>query len=148
ESEVRFDPAAGVARYFKAGAHQKDLPVPPDVLDPLSCLYAYRLLDLPADQEARLDITDGKKLVSGTVTIRGRERVETPVGTFDTVLIEPRIEGIGGIFRKSPGARILIWVTDDAWRRPVKLESEVVVGAFTAELSRLVHPGVLPPGPR
>jgi len=147
EDEVLFDPESGVARSFRDGDPRKELLVPAGVQDPLSCFYRYRTLELPDDEVARIDITDGKKLVTGTVSILARELVETPAGTFRTVLVEPHIEGIGGIFRKSPGARVLIWLTDDRCRRPVKLQSEVVVGSFTAELEKIVPPAPLPPDP-
>jgi len=134
ENEVLFDPEAGVARYFRDGKPKKTFAVPPDVQDPLSCFYAYRTSAVMDDRIFNVDITDGSKLITGTVSIVGRETVETDAGTFRTVVIEPKMEGIGGIFRKSPNARILIWLTDDEWRRPVKIQSEVVVGSFTAEL--------------
>ena len=79
--------------------------------------------------------------------IHGREEVRVPAGTFRTIRIEPHIEKIGGVFAKSPGARLFIWVTDDAWRRPVKMESEVAVGSFIAELTRIDPPRPLPPEP-
>ncbi len=143
--EVLFDPERGTARYFRNGALRKELLVPPGVQDPLSCFYAYRTMPLPDDRTVTFDITDGKKLVTGTVRVLGRETVRTPAGTFRTVKVEPRIEGIGGIFKKSPGARIFIWLTDDGRRMPVKLQSEVIVGAFTAELVAVTPPAPRPP---
>ena len=53
------------------------------------------------------------------------------------MLVEPKLEGIGGVFKKSPGARVLIWLTYDARRLPVKLQSKVAVGHFTAELTKV-----------
>ncbi|MBI5017799.1 MAG: DUF3108 domain-containing protein [Deltaproteobacteria bacterium] len=137
EDEVLFDPGAGTARFFKDGEARRTLNVPPGVQDPLSCFYWYRTRPVVDDRPVSLDVTDGSKLITGTVTVLGRETVETPAGSFQTVLVEPRIEGIGGIFKKSPGARILVWLTDDSWRRPVKLQSKVIVGHFTAELTKI-----------
>jgi len=137
EVEVLFDPDRGTVRYFKNGKLRKEILVPPGVQDPLSSFYAYRVLELPDDRTVTLDITDGKKLVTGTVVVLGRETVKTPAGTFRTVRVEPRIEGIGGVFKKSPNARIFLWLTDDGRRMPVKLQSEVIVGSFTAELVRV-----------
>jgi len=134
ETEVLFDHPAGLARSFKDGEPDKTVKITADVQDPLSCFYAFRTAAWKEGQPYSLDITDGSKLVTGKVSIIGRETVKTGAGSFRTVIVEPKIEGIGGVFRKSPGARILIWLTDDEWRRPVKLQSEVIVGAFTAEL--------------
>ena len=79
-------------------------------------------------------------LVRELAWVLDRVVVKTPAGTFNTVRIEPKIEGVGGVFKKSPGARVLIWLTDDRWRRPVKLQSKVVVGHFTAELVEIIPP--------
>lgn len=143
EDLVFFDPEGGSSQSFRDGKPRRNLLVPPGVQDPLSSFYAFRVMALEGRTTVEMDITDGNRLVTGTVSVLKRETVRTPLGTFPTVLVEPRIEGIGGIFQKSPGARVLIWLTDDEWRRPVKLQSAVVVGSFTAELV-----GVTPPAPR
>lgn len=135
-----FDAGRGLARLTRDGAERPPLAVPAGVWDPLSCFYAYRALELPGDETAHLDVSDGKRLVAGTVTVLRRERVETPAGAFDAVVVEPDIEGIGGIFKKSPGARILIWLTDDERRLPVRMQSEVKVGHFVAELTAVTPP--------
>lgn len=145
DAEIRFDTDLGTARYFRDGEKRKEILVPPGVQDPLSVFYAYRTLPLQDDEVVRFDITDGKKLVVGEVRVLGRETVETPAGTFPAIRVEPIIEGIGGIFKKSPGARIFVWLTDDERRMPVKLQSKVIVGSFTAELVR-IHPPPKDPG--
>lgn len=70
----------------------------------------------------------------------GREQITTPAGTFNTVVIEPSLEGIGGVFETSPNAKATIWITEDEWRRPVKLKGKVSVGSFTALLVNVTHP--------
>lgn len=134
ESEVVFDPRTGRAKAFKNGVAVREVSVPPGVQDPLSCLYWYRSLGPQQRAPLSFAVSDGGKAAYGTVTVLGRETIETPAGVFRTVLVEPKLEGVGGVFRKSPGARVLLWLTDDPWRCPVKLESKVFVGRFTAEL--------------
>jgi len=56
------------------------------------------------------------------------------IGTYDTFLIEPEIEHVGGVFEKSKNAKIQVWVTADRRRMPVKIKSKVVVGSFVGEL--------------
>lgn len=135
--EVLFDLEQGSAQLLNGGEERAPIEVPATVQDPLSSFYAYRTLDLEGDAAAHLEVSDGKKLIEGVVRVVGRETIEVPAGRFDTVIIEPELEGIGGVFKKSPGARIRIWLTDDAWRRPVKLQSEVAVGNFTAVLTAI-----------
>ena len=54
--------------------------------------------------------------------------------TYDTYLIEPDLEHVGGVFEKSEDAIIQLWVTADKRRIPVQIKSEVVVGSFVGEL--------------
>jgi hypothetical protein len=106
----------------------------------LSSFYVFRSLPVPESGSVALNVSDGKKVVHGVITVIGKETVKTPVGTFETMIIEPELEGLGGIFKKSPGARILIWITDDERRMPVKLQSEVSIGHFTALLTKVTYP--------
>ncbi len=152
--EVVFDRAAGTATYTRDGVARDPLAVPPGVRDALASFYAFRTLALDGapgssseGNRVELQITDGKKAITGTVELLRRDRVRTPAGTFSTVRIEPRIEGIGGVFRKSPGARIFIWLTDDERRRPVKIRTRVALGRVTAELTGWVDGGAHDPRP-
>ena len=137
--EVEFDREAGVARYVRDGRARAPLELPDDFQDPLSCIYAYRALAPTAEGELAFKVTDGKRVISGTFREVRREKVRTPAGEFDTIVVEPDIKGIGGVFRRSKKATLRIWFTDDARRRPVRFYSEVAVGSFTMELIRLEH---------
>jgi len=130
---VRYFLDPPVAVYARDGVESPPSVTPDLVHDPLAALYAFRLLG-PASGRFELDVSDGRKSVRGEVVILGREEVKTPAGTFQAIKVEPKLEGVGGVFRRSPGARVFLWLTDDRWRRPVKLESKVSVGSFTAEL--------------
>jgi hypothetical protein len=136
-TEVEFDHEEGVARYSKDGEPREPLVLPATFQDPLSCLYAYRVLAAGAGVDLAFEVTDGKRIISGAFREVGRERVTTPAGEFDTIVVAPAIEGLGGVFRKSKKAQVRIWLTDDVWRRPIRFYSEVAVGSFTMELTRL-----------
>lgn len=133
--DVEFDAAAGVARYLRDGEPREPLPLPERYQDPLSCLYAYRALAPRTTGVVRLEVTDGKRVIGGEFREVGRERLRTPAGTFATVVVEPTIEGLGGVFRKTRKAKLRIWFTDDSRRVPVRFQTEVAVGSFTMELT-------------
>jgi hypothetical protein len=82
-------------------------------------------------------VSDGKKMVIGRARVIGKEKIEVPAGTFDTLVIEPDLRDVGGVFEKSPDAQIRLWLTDDAHRIPVRVESKVVVGYFVGELTSI-----------
>jgi hypothetical protein len=111
--------------------------------DPLSIFYWFRSIDLSADRRIQRPVTDGRKHVMGLAQIIRQETVTVPAGTFDTLLIEPDLTHVGGVFEKSPDAGIQLWVTADNRRLPVKLASKVVVGHFTGELVSMS--GTTPP---
>jgi hypothetical protein len=61
----------------------------------------------------------------------GRETRSTLFGEVQTLKIEPRLQ-FKGLYDKS-GATVL-WLTDDACRVPVSIQSRIVIGSLTAEL--------------
>ena len=139
-TEIVFDVENGLAQYTKNGEAHDPIEVPPGVQDPLSGIYAFRTLEVDDEQKIELDVTDGKKVTRGRLTVVGREQIRTPAGVFNTVVIEPSLEGIGGVFETSPNAKATIWISEDEWRRPVKLKGKVSVGSFTAILVNITHP--------
>jgi len=138
--EILFDVENGLAHRTRDGEARDPIEIPPGVQDPLSGLYAFRTLEVDDEEKIELDVTDGKKVTRGRLTVIGREQITTPAGVFNTVVIEPSLEGIGGVFETSPNAKATIWVTEDEWRRPVKLKGKVSVGSFTAVLVDVSHP--------
>jgi hypothetical protein len=65
-----------------------------------------------------------------------------PAGTFDCWVLRLDVDTDSGAF--SQGGELTVWMTRDARRLPVKLESKLPVGAFAASL-RDYRPGSPPP---
>ena len=122
------------ARY----SNMKNVREPIDLLkgsfDPLSAFYYIRLFDLKEKLTIERPVTGGKKCIIGRAFVMKRETLKLSIGTYDTFLIEPEIEHVGGVFEKSKNAKIQVWVTADKRRMPVKIKSKVVVGSFVGEL--------------
>lgn len=135
--EVLFDRERYVATVYKNGRVERTLSIPPDTYDPISCLYFYRKIPELGGKPVQLTLTDGKKISTGVATVLRKETIETAAGRFNTLVVEPKMEGLTGVFQKSPKSRIIVWLTDDERRLPVKLKSEVIVGAFTAEATAI-----------
>jgi hypothetical protein len=117
-----------------AFANNKQYPIPPYVHDAVSAFYFVRTLDY---SKARV----GEKMMlqnffrdttySLSVKFLGRQRIEVDAGTFDCIIVEPLMRE-GGLF-KSEG-RVLIWLTDDERKIPVKVSTKVVIGSIDSEL--------------
>ena len=60
------------------------------------------------------------------------ETVKTSAGKFPCIVVEPQFRG-EGIF-VSKGKSLKVWLTDDEYKMPVKMESEVFIGSVSAEL--------------
>jgi hypothetical protein len=139
---VEFDWDQSKAHYYSKGKHKQTVTLLPGTFDPLGVFYAFRLNPLTANLEVEAPVTDGKKCVMGRARVIKREKVAVDAGKFDTFLIEPDLRHIGGIFKKSKGAKLRLWVTADDRRIVVKAKSKVAVGHFTAELVSIE--GVVP----
>ena len=93
------------------------------------------MTDLEKVKTVERPVTDGKKCVIGKASVVKRETITLSDGTkYDTFLLEPELQHIGGVFEKSKDAKIKVWVTADKRRIPVKITSKVIVGSFIGEL--------------
>lgn len=73
-------------------------------------------------------------MFTGRVRVQKREKVRVSGKVYDAFLLVPELTHAGGVFEKSPGARIRIWVTADHRHLPLMIKSKVIVGSFRAEL--------------
>lgn len=131
---VNFNWEKQEAEYSNFGEKRKPISLRPGSFDPLSVFYAFRLHELEENKELQVPVTDGKKCVIGKAKILKREKVKVASGTYDTYLVVPDLEHIGGVFAKTKDAKLEIWVTADTRKIPVKIKSKVVVGSFVGEL--------------
>jgi hypothetical protein len=108
------------------------LEVPRPIFDPISVIYYLRTLDLTVGKSHELTLFDGKVYRLRAHVVR-RETIQTPAGRFATVMVEPEMLG-DAVSREE---RLFVWYTDDERRIPVRIRTEIKVGAITASLSRI-----------
>jgi hypothetical protein len=131
---VNFDWQKGEAQRFTNGKLAAPIPLMPGAFDLLSIYYAFRTHELKVGMEFSAPVTDGEKCVIGKGKVIRRDDIKVPIGTYDAFLVEPDLEHIGGVFKRSKDAKIQIWVTADHRKIPIVLKSKVAVGSFVAEL--------------
>ena len=129
QNEILFDYDRGEAIYRKDG---QAIPIPAQCQDALSSFYYTRTQALPLGGSVIFDYHASHKSQPIEVRILGRQRVETPAGTFNCVVIEPILKA-GGIFQKQ--GRLVIWLTDDDRRIPVMMKSKVTIGSISVVLT-------------
>jgi hypothetical protein len=108
--------------------------VPGPVQDALSSFYTTRFLPLPVGGRVSFDYHASRKTAPMEVRVLGREKVKTPAGKFDCVVVEPLLKA-GGIFKNK--GRLVIWLTDDERRMPVLMKSKVAIGSIKVVLQEV-----------
>lgn len=134
---VHFNWALNQAQYERKGKKKDPINLMPGSFDPLSAFYFVRGIELKLGLTISQPITDGKKNVIGAAKVVKRETIKVGGKPYDTFLIIPDLKHVGGVFKESDDAKILIWVTADQRRIPVRLKSKVVVGSFVGELVKV-----------
>ena len=122
-------------RRGKAKTTEGEYNIPQYVNDILSAFYYARTLDysnMKINDRIHLQNFYKDKVYDLDVRYLGKERVEVAAGTFDCIIVEPLVQE-GGLF-KSEG-NILVWLTDDNLKVPVKVKTKVVIGSIDADLT-------------
>ncbi len=109
---------------------------PEYVHDIVSAFYYLRTLDLKNMKKG--DIIPLKNFYKDStynldVKILGRETIEVEAGKFRTVIVEPLVKE-GGLFKNE--GRIIIWLSDDDRKIPVKVGTQILIGFVGAELTK------------
>ncbi|HEX9739682.1 MAG TPA: DUF3108 domain-containing protein [Ignavibacteriaceae bacterium] len=126
-----FDHRKGIAKTSKG-----QFEVPLYVNDILSAFYIARTFnysEMKVDDIIPMKNFYKDKVYDLNVKYLGKERITVDAGTFDCIVVEPLVQE-GGLF-KSEGS-IVIWLTDDDLKIPVKVKTKVVVGSIDAELTK------------
>lgn len=113
---------------------QGSFKVPAYVQDVLSAFYYVRAYDVGSMKNGQSFVLKnfyGKQTHDLRVKVLGRETVSTEAGKFKCIKVEPMVKE-GGLF-KSEGS-IVIWLTDDSNKIPVKVSTKVVIGSIDSEL--------------
>lgn len=109
-------------------------PIPRYVHDIVSAFYFTRTLDFSGFEPGQSILLHNfykDTTYDLPVRFRGKQIVDVPAGRFSCIVIEPLVRE-GGLF-KSDG-RIIMWLTDDEKKIPVKVSSRIIIGSISAEL--------------
>lgn len=131
---VEFDWDKNEARYTNMNNKTDSVQINENTFDPLSVFYAFRTAQPDTNNEIITHVSDGRKIVTATSKILKKEKIKVEGKSYNTLLVEPEIEGVSGVFKKTSDSKLRIWVTDDKRRIPVKIKSKVTVGSFVADL--------------
>jgi hypothetical protein len=128
---VAFDQQRGVAIYTTNQETPQEVKVPLGVQDSLSSFYILRTLPLRVGQSIHLNTFSNGKTYDVEVQILRREKVEAYWGPVDTLVVRPLMR-FQEILRQK--GEVLIWVTDDDRRLPIRMTTAIKVGSIAATL--------------
>ena len=103
----------------------------PGAQDELSIFYYFRTLELETGEGVLLEGFVDKQGNPLKVAIHRREWVDVPAGRFYCIVVEPFIRS-GGLIKYK--GSLQIWLTDDRYKIPVKMSSELDFGKIVVLL--------------
>jgi hypothetical protein len=118
-----------------AQANHETHRIPPQAQDPLSAIYAIRARPLQSGHGFTIPIVDGATTYNAKWQIAGPESVKTPMGTFPAWRLTPTLTTSDG--KSLANYRVVLWISNDARRLPLKLEAGFSVGNFVLTLAKL-----------
>jgi hypothetical protein len=122
-------------RKGKAKTSEGEYEIPLYVNDIVSAFYYARTLDysnMKVNDLIHLQNFYKDKVYNLDVKYLGKEVVEVPAGKFECIIVEPLVKE-GGLFKHE--GNIIIWLTDDELKMPVKVRTKVVIGYVEAKLT-------------
>jgi hypothetical protein len=133
---VDFDWEAGTVRYDNRYEDRIYAPIalPEYAFDPLAITHFVRSLDFAVGREWLIPTTTGREHFISVVRVTGKEQRRFRLGRREAWVVEPDVKDVGGVFRRARNSSLRFWISADAHRYPLRMESSVSVGRFWAEL--------------
>jgi len=137
-TDLKFDYAQGKAllnekNLVKGNSKHSEAPVGPCVTDLLSAIFYPAALALTPGESFRVPVADAMHTVAVTMKVEARETVRTPLGTYQTVRVQPMADA--GVVKAR--GNIWIWYTDDDRHIPVQMRARLFWGTITFRLTAM-----------
>ncbi|MGB9031441.1 MAG: DUF3108 domain-containing protein [Acidobacteriaceae bacterium] len=137
-TDLKFDYAHSKAlldekNLVKGNSKHQEAPIGPCVTDLLSAIFYPAALTLTPGQSFRVPVADAMHTVAVTMKVEARETVRTPLGTYQTVRVQPTADA--GVVKAR--GNIWIWYTDDDRHVPVQMRARLFWGTITFRLTAM-----------
>jgi hypothetical protein len=141
DSIVRFNYQLNQITEEKDETLLQPIEITKDLQDPLSLIVALCQNDFQIDPIFQQDVSDGAQIISIRSSYLQSETIKTQLGEFRTEVIDIDPQGLRGVFKKSPDANVVLYLSEHSTAIPLKLKSKVRVGSFYAILSGGIYQG-------
>ena len=118
--------------------------IPGCVEDIVTGFFFLRHQPLVVGKEVRIPVNDGSKTHVVSVEVQARERLQTPLGERQAFRLEPKV--FDGLYKRK--GRMLIWMSDDAERLPLRIKAMITLGSITGDLRAVTRPAISSPTSR
>jgi len=134
QTDILFDWEQQTAQYVRDGEKRAPIALPDSALDPLALAMAARMQPLQPGTHIEAVFTDGKRCQSGEARVEAVQQVRTPAGRFQAAALVPVLDGVGGVFGDSRDASLVVWISQDMQRLPVRITGKIMLGHLVGEL--------------
>ena len=111
-----------------AVSNNKILKIPGKVLDPFGSIYYLRNKNINVGDIFEFNTYDNDKIKNIKVIAKKIEQVETSIGKYECIIIEPYIKNKISLNKKG---QMKIWLTNNVKKIPVKIENITSAGTMT-----------------
>ena len=115
---------------------QKKSEIPINTQDILSAFYWFRKQDIKIGGDYRINVTTDGRNYPAKVIVHRKEKIKSIFGKVECFVVEPVLEG-EALFKQT--GKILIWLTTDEKKIPVKMSSKIIFGSFKANLKKIEY---------
>ena len=141
DTVASFNPTESTFQYENRldGEVREPVLVLPGTFDPVGIVFFVRRLDFDVGDELVIPTTNGKEFFFTVVRVVERVKRKFALGRYEAFVLEPDIKDLGGVFKRSPDGKVRFFFSADEEKLPLRMESEVAVGSFWAELTEIVE---------
>jgi hypothetical protein len=136
DTETTFDYDRKIASYVDHHRpnRSQEAPIPDgDPIDLISALVETRDWNLQPGEKKNVLVNFGNEFYPLAIYAERYEEVRTPLGTYHTLVLVPRMEqNPRGIFKR--GGEIKVWISQQGQKLPVKMQLKLKFGTATLQL--------------
>ncbi|CAN5480005.1 hypothetical protein BH10ACI3_BH10ACI3_27390 [soil metagenome] len=144
DSEALFDYTDKRVTYVETDPKDKNRPprrIASEITEPMndmiSGIYYVRMAPLAVGKKFEVQVSDSGLVYKVPVVVTGREKLKTAIGKVWCFIVEPQIFGHDRLIEQK--GRMVIWITEDARRLPVKAAINTQFGKVEVKLKSVTN---------
>ena len=142
ESEALFDYKAKKVIYVETDPNDAERPprqiaspIPKDTQDLVTSIYTLRRLPLVVGKSFEVTVSDSGLVYKIPVRVAAREQLKTILGKVWCFRVEPELFGANRLIEQK--GSMILWITDDERRLPVRSQINLNIGRFEVKLKKI-----------